>query len=99
MLSIAFHTRQQSLTSRLQLLKHKDQIIEVLSLLVEKTLSERGYGGSARLIARIMATLTGVYPLDSRFVNTDEWNDPGACAIVTIMNAFCRSSRSLSRIR
>lgn len=99
MLSIAFHIRQQYLTSWLQLLKHKDQIIEVLSLLVEKTLSERGYGGSARLIARIMATLTGVYPLDSRFVNTDEWNDPGTRVIVTIVAVFYRSSRSLSRIR
>ncbi|THH18097.1 hypothetical protein EW146_g2829 [Bondarzewia mesenterica] len=58
------------------LLKHKAQILDLLSLLVDKTFSERGWGGTGRLLARIMATLSGTYPLNSRFVNDDEWYDP-----------------------
>ena len=65
----------------LQLLKHKAQILDLLSVLVEKTLSERGYSGTGDLLARILATLSGTYPLNSRFVNTDEWNSPGLCTI------------------
>ncbi|KAH9081608.1 hypothetical protein EDB83DRAFT_2512470 [Lactarius deliciosus] len=56
------------------LLKHKDDIIELLSLLADKTLNERGYSGAGRLINRVLSTLVGVYPLNARFVNTDEWN-------------------------
>lgn len=56
------------------LLKHKDDIIELLSLLADKTLNERGYSGTGRLINRVLGTLVGVYPLNARFVNTDEWN-------------------------
>ncbi|ETW87560.1 hypothetical protein HETIRDRAFT_469691 [Heterobasidion irregulare TC 32-1] len=58
------------------LLKHKTQILDLLSVLVEKTLSERGYSGTGDLLARILATLSGTYPLNSRFVNTDAWNSP-----------------------
>lgn len=47
-------------------------------MMIERTKSERGYAGTGRLIHRIMHTLVGVYPIDSRFVNSDEWEDPGA---------------------
>jgi proteasome activator subunit 4 len=46
----------------------------LLSLLSNKTFSERGYSGTGRLIHRVLSTLVGVYPLNARFVNTDEWN-------------------------
>ncbi|EIN13635.1 hypothetical protein PUNSTDRAFT_94829 [Punctularia strigosozonata HHB-11173 SS5] len=58
------------------LLKHKAAILEVMRLLVEKTKNERGYSSTGRLITRVLHTLAGVYPLNSRFVNTDEWDDP-----------------------
>ncbi|CAA7258771.1 unnamed protein product [Cyclocybe aegerita] len=58
------------------LLVHKAQIIGLLGLLVEKTKSERGYTGTGRLITRILGTIGGVYPLNTRFVNTKEWEDP-----------------------
>ena len=45
-------------------------------MLLEKCKAERGYSGSARLMTRVLHTLSSVYPLNSRFVNTDEWNDP-----------------------
>jgi proteasome activator subunit 4 len=48
----------------------------LLSLLVEKTKSERGYTGTGRLITRTLHTLAGVYPLSGHFVNDDEWEDP-----------------------
>ncbi|TFK76811.1 hypothetical protein BDN72DRAFT_829977 [Pluteus cervinus] len=58
------------------LLKYKEDILEIVTLLVEKTKGERGYSSTGRLITRILHTLAGVYPYNSRFVNTDEWNDP-----------------------
>jgi proteasome activator subunit 4 len=51
--------------------------MELLSLLVDKTFSERGYSGTGRLIHRVLSTLVGVYPLNARFVNTDDWNSEG----------------------
>jgi proteasome activator subunit 4 len=51
--------------------------MELLSLLADKTFSERGYSGTGRLINRVLSTLVGVYPLNARFVNTDEWNSEG----------------------
>ena len=60
----------------MQLLKYKDQIIRCLRLLVEKTKSERGYTSTGRMITRILSTISSVYPLNSRFVNTQEWKDP-----------------------
>ncbi|TDL28791.1 hypothetical protein BD410DRAFT_863415 [Rickenella mellea] len=56
------------------LLRHKETILDLLNLLIEKTKSERGYNSSGRLISRILNTLSGVYPLNSRFVNSDEWD-------------------------
>lgn len=63
-----------------QLVKHKEQILVLLLLLIDKTKSERGYTGTGRLITRMLQTLTSVYPLNSRFVNTAEWDDPGTFA-------------------
>ncbi|KAF9459432.1 hypothetical protein BDZ94DRAFT_1312356 [Collybia nuda] len=59
------------------LLKYKQQIINLLTLLVDKTKGERGYTSTGRLVTRVLHTVAGVYPLNSRFVNTDEWEDPG----------------------
>ncbi|KZW02117.1 ARM repeat-containing protein [Exidia glandulosa HHB12029] len=58
------------------LLKYKDDILNLLLLLMEKTKSERGFSSAGRLMTRIMHTLSEVYPLNSRFVNTEEWDDP-----------------------
>ncbi|KAI0275116.1 hypothetical protein BC834DRAFT_851157 [Gloeopeniophorella convolvens] len=55
------------------LLKHKAEIIELLSLLTDKAFSERGYSGTGRLVNRILSTLSGVYPLNARFMNTEDW--------------------------
>jgi len=51
--------------------------MELLSLLADKTFSERGYSGTGRLIHRVLSTLVGVYPLNARFANADEWNSEG----------------------
>ena len=59
------------------MLKYKDDILNLLLLLMEKTKSERGFSSAGRLMTRIMHTLSEVYPLNSRFVNTEEWNEPG----------------------
>ncbi|KAJ8084329.1 Proteasome activator BLM10 [Marasmius tenuissimus] len=55
------------------LVKKKDQIIDLILLLIDKTKSERGYSNTGQLITRVIHTLVGVYPLNSRFVNTTEW--------------------------
>ncbi|KAK7058314.1 Proteasome activator BLM10 [Paramarasmius palmivorus] len=58
------------------LLKNKDQIINLILQLVETTKSERGYSSTGQLITRVLHTLAGVYPVNSRFVNSDEWASP-----------------------
>ncbi|CAL1696390.1 unnamed protein product [Somion occarium] len=58
------------------LLQYKDQFLDLISLLIDKTKSERGYSGTGRLINRILHTVAGIYPINARFVNTDEWESP-----------------------
>ncbi|THV06075.1 hypothetical protein K435DRAFT_712109 [Dendrothele bispora CBS 962.96] len=58
------------------LVKKKEQIVDLMLLLIDKTKSERGYSGTAQLITRVLYTVSGVYPTNSRFVNSDEWDSP-----------------------
>ncbi|KAF5377581.1 hypothetical protein D9615_005140 [Tricholomella constricta] len=58
------------------LLKYKEQILNLIILLVDKTKSERGYTSTSRLISRTIHTLAEAYPTNSRFVNSSEWDDP-----------------------
>lgn len=57
-------------------LKYKTQILGLMSLLIDKCKSERGYSGTGRLINRIMYTMTSAYPIRARFLDADEWNNP-----------------------
>ncbi|PCH33382.1 hypothetical protein WOLCODRAFT_21973 [Wolfiporia cocos MD-104 SS10] len=57
-------------------LKHKKELMELISLLLERTKSERGYSAAGRLFNRIVYTLTSVYPMNGRFVNSSEWDSP-----------------------
>ncbi|KAG1785472.1 uncharacterized protein HD556DRAFT_1450694 [Suillus plorans] len=56
------------------LLKRKEDIMDLLSLLLNKTKNERGYTGTAAIVTRAMHALSGVYPSDNRFVNEDVRN-------------------------
>ncbi|KAA1468528.1 hypothetical protein DENSPDRAFT_833844 [Dentipellis sp. KUC8613] len=56
------------------LLKHKAAILDLLSTLADKTLNERGFTGTGRLLTRILTTLSSVYPVQNQFVNADKWN-------------------------
>ncbi|KAG9314593.1 hypothetical protein JVU11DRAFT_5396 [Chiua virens] len=58
------------------LLEHKETIIQLLLLLLERTKSERGYSGTSALVSRVLHTLTTVYPINNHFVNSDRWLDP-----------------------
>ncbi|KZP00936.1 ARM repeat-containing protein [Calocera viscosa TUFC12733] len=55
-----------------ELLSYKDEIIDLLALLIEKTKSERGYTYSARIITKLMGAMTTVYPKEYNLVNPDE---------------------------
>ncbi|KAG7099513.1 hypothetical protein E1B28_001358 [Marasmius oreades] len=56
------------------LLKNQERIIDLVLLLIDKTRSERGYSSTGQLITRVLYTLVGVYPLNGRFVNGEEWS-------------------------
>jgi hypothetical protein len=77
-----------------QLLKHRRQIISLLRLLIDKTKSERGYSATGRLLSRVLHTLAGIYPINSRFVNTDEWENPGKSRLrnmfISLLRPSCR---------
>ena len=55
-----------------------------MSLLVEKTKSERGYTGTGRLINRVLHTAATIYTLNSRYVNPGEWDSPGQSTFVPV---------------
>ncbi|KAF9056661.1 hypothetical protein BJ165DRAFT_1362353 [Panaeolus papilionaceus] len=59
-----------------ELVPYKTQILKLLTLLVDKTKSERGYTGVGRMVTRILNTLGTTYPSNARFMNTKDWNDP-----------------------
>jgi proteasome activator subunit 4 len=71
-----------------QLVKHKDEILGLLSLLVDKTKSERGYTLTGRLLTRILHVLSSVHVLNSRFMNTKEWNDPGEHITLAVLSTL-----------
>jgi len=64
--------------------KHQEEIVNLLSLLVEKTKSERGYSSTGTLVSRVLQSLTSVYPINDRFVNADDWQREGNENIHTI---------------
>jgi hypothetical protein len=70
--------------------------MELLSLLTEKTFSERGYSGTGRLIQRVLNTLVGVYPLNARFVNTDVWNSEGMYFRLIVSPVWLREATQVS---
>ncbi|CAK5268900.1 unnamed protein product [Mycena citricolor] len=58
------------------ILKYKKQVIDLLILLTDKTKGERGYSGTGRMLSRILNNVASIYPINNRFVNSDEWQDP-----------------------
>ncbi len=74
----------------IKLIKHKEAILDLVETLVEKTKSERGFSSAGRLITRVLHTLSGVYPLNCRFVNLDEWNSEGKyCRYISYSGLPC----------
>lgn len=71
--------------------------MELLSLLANKTFSERGYSGTGRLIQRVLNTLVGVYPLNARFVNTDVWNSEGMYFRLSVFSSWLTSNSGFDR--
>jgi len=59
-----------------QLITHKQSLLDLFNLLIEKTKSKRGYSTTGGILSHLLSTLTGTYPLDTRFVNSEEWNSP-----------------------
>ncbi|EMD41612.1 hypothetical protein CERSUDRAFT_110183 [Gelatoporia subvermispora B] len=59
-------------------LKYKSELMDLMYLLIDKTKSERGYSGTGRLLNRVMHTVSSVTPINTRFLNPQEWNDPAA---------------------
>jgi proteasome activator subunit 4 len=60
-----------------RILPYKDELKDLLRLLLDKTYSKRGYQWASRLLYSILLACTNTYPLDDRFVNVDEWHSPG----------------------
>jgi proteasome activator subunit 4 len=60
-----------------QVLKYKDQLMDLLKLLRDKTFSKRGYTWTGRLLSSVLLTLTHTYPTENKFVNPAEWASDG----------------------
>ncbi|KAF8226105.1 hypothetical protein L208DRAFT_1425249 [Tricholoma matsutake] len=61
-------------------LKHKDELLELLRLLHNKTFSKRGYSWSGKMLSSVLLTLTKTYPLEDKFANPQEWNSDEFCS-------------------
>ncbi|EPQ60969.1 hypothetical protein GLOTRDRAFT_135553 [Gloeophyllum trabeum ATCC 11539] len=61
--------------------KYKEELLSLLSLLHDKTLAKRGFSWSGKLLSSILLTLTHTYPLENRFVNPDEWESEGGPSV------------------
>ncbi|KAH7914507.1 hypothetical protein BJ138DRAFT_1143879 [Hygrophoropsis aurantiaca] len=55
------------------LLQYKAQLLSLFRLLLDKTLSKRGFSWSAMLLSSTLCTLTHTYPVENKFVNPSEW--------------------------
>ncbi|KAG9039991.1 hypothetical protein FRB95_004463 [Tulasnella sp. JGI-2019a] len=57
------------------LVAHRKEILQVMKVL-RGAKHERAYSGHGRMVNRILAALTGTYPVENRLVNPRQWNDP-----------------------
>lgn len=55
-------------------------MIALLGLLLDKTLSKRGFSWSGKLLSSTLLTLTHTYPLENKFVNPEQWDSDGTIA-------------------
>jgi proteasome activator subunit 4 len=51
--------------------------MSLLRLLHEKALSKRGFSWSGKLLSSLLLSLTHTYPLETKFVNPEEWASAG----------------------
>ncbi|PWZ00606.1 hypothetical protein BCV70DRAFT_199880 [Testicularia cyperi] len=56
-----------------EILAYRDELVPLLALLSEECKSERGYTFVAKLIQKVISSLTSLYPSEQRFVNPDVW--------------------------
>ncbi|KAJ1028660.1 hypothetical protein NDA16_001826 [Ustilago loliicola] len=55
------------------LLQYKDGLISIFQLITESCKSERGYSFGAKLVQKVISSLTSLYPTEQRFVNLETW--------------------------
>lgn len=60
-----------------ELLNYKTEIMDILSEMISKCKTRRGYMWSGKLLRNCLKTLLDVYPKESRSVPLDEWNNEG----------------------
>ncbi|CAO1625770.1 unnamed protein product [Sympodiomycopsis kandeliae] len=59
-----------------ELLKHRDILHQTMVLLTERTLSERGYLFTARLVGRLIHSLCSLNLRNNHPLSGQDWNDP-----------------------
>ena len=57
------------------LLLYKDDLVSVFQLITENCRSERGFSFAAKLVQKVISSLTSIYPREQRFVNPDTWEN------------------------
>lgn len=58
------------------LLKHRDALLGFLHRLIPRARSETTYFLGASLVARLLSSLAGTYPIEEHFLNLEQWSDP-----------------------
>ena len=66
------HSSDLSLTTPIQLLVHKAELVSIVKFMIEHCKSERAFTSAGRIYANMLVTLTNVWPREHRSVNKDE---------------------------
>lgn len=60
-----------------KVLKYRDELSNILSVLHRKTFAKRGFSYTGKLLYSLLDTMTQYYTLEDRFVNPQEWESSG----------------------
>ncbi|CAG8434329.1 1354_t:CDS:10 [Diversispora eburnea] len=63
-----------SMSSGVALLNHKNDLLDLAKMMVQKCRSRKGYMWTGKFLRMMLVSLTQIYPLECRSVNPQRWN-------------------------
>ena len=70
------------------ILRHREELVDLLKLMVASCKSERGYTTTGKVLAVCLMSLTSVQIKDYRSANAEEWNSHGQPTFVVLQQGW-----------